>query len=528
MITYAALDIYKEARVPARLTGILTATAIGFASLVAPATATAAAAHPAPVVARQAAAAPVATSIRWRKCGSTTGLQGSGAQCATVSVPLDHAVPTGPQIRIAISRIRHRGPAAKYQGVMLVNPGGPGVAGLDFALLNSALPDKVSRTYDWIGFDPRGVGHSTPRMSCDPSFIGFNRPDYYPKPKANQKAWLARSQQYARACGTRNAQLLPHMTTVDNVYDIDAIRVALGVQTINYYGFSYGTYLGQVYSTLFPTHVRRQILDSNVDPSKGFYRLNLDQDVAFDSNLRAWFSWIAKKHKRYGLGRTGKAVQQIFVRTQDQLTRHPARGKLGPDEWIDTFLGAGYNQASWSGLALAFARYVSTHNPGPILGMFRADQELGDDNSFAVYNAVQCTDSPWPRHWSTWQRDNWATYRKAPLTTWMNAWFNAPCLFWPVVGGTNFAVDGSDAPPTLLIGETKDGATPFPGNLRVRSLFPRSSLVAVIGGANHANSPDGNSCVAKWVFKYLSKGTLPHRRAGSVPDVRCKKEVFLG
>jgi pimeloyl-ACP methyl ester carboxylesterase len=99
------------------------------------------------------------------------------------------------------------------------------------------------------------------------------------------------------------------MTTVDSARDMDSIRAALGQNKISYYGFSYGTYLGQVYSTLFPSHVRRLIMDSNVDPRKVWYQANLDQDIAFNRNIKIWFGWLAQHHSFYHLGNTEKAVE---------------------------------------------------------------------------------------------------------------------------------------------------------------------------------------------------------------------------
>ena len=99
------------------------------------------------------------------------------------------------------------------------------------------------------------------------------------------------------------------MTTIDAARDMDSIRAALGQKQINYYGFSYGTYLGQVYSTLFPSHVRRLVMDSNVDPRDVWYKANLNQDVAFNRNIKIWFAWLAKYHNVYHLGSTEKAVR---------------------------------------------------------------------------------------------------------------------------------------------------------------------------------------------------------------------------
>jgi pimeloyl-ACP methyl ester carboxylesterase len=304
------------------------------------------------------------------------------------------------------------------------------------------------------------------------------------------------------------------------VRDLERIRVALGARQLNYYGFSYGTYLGQVYATLFPSRVRRMVLDSNVDPRRIWYRANLDQDVAFDRNIRTWFAWVARYESVYHLGGTPAAVQQLFYAEEAALTGHAADGVLGPDEWADAFVTAGYAQSTWPQLADAFSTWVHQHDAKKLIAAYESADSPGDDNGYAVYNAVQCTDVQWPRDWSTWARDNWRTHRKAPFYTWGNAWFNAPCLYWPARAGTPVRVNGHHV-AALLVGETLDAATPFTGSLEVRRRFPASSLIAEPGGTTHANTLAGNACVDDQIAAYLAAGALPPRRSGNRADASC-------
>jgi pimeloyl-ACP methyl ester carboxylesterase len=464
--------------------------------------------------------AQAATPLSWAPCADP-GLAQAHLECATLQVPLDHARPTGPTIAIALSRLRHTVPGSRYQGVVLVNPGGPGGSGLGLAVLGNFVPGGVGGAYDWIGFDPRGVGAST-SISCIPSYFDYDRPYYVPVTHELEQTWLGRAQSYADACAANAPPgLLDHMKTVDAVADMESIREALGVNRINYYGFSYGTYLGQVYATLHPGRVRRMVLDSNVDPRKVWYAANLDQDVAFDRDIDIWFGWIARYDSVYHLGKTEKAVRTLFYDVEQQLRRVPAGGLVGPDEWTDAFLLAGYVQFLWPDLASAFAGWVHDHDAATLRAYYEAAVGTGDDNGYAVYSAVQCTDVQWPTRFSTWRTDNWRIYKHAPFVTWGNAWFNAPCLFWPAKAGRPANVDGSKVPGVLLIDETLDAATPFPGSLEVRRRFPRSSLIAEPGGTSHANSLAGNACVDDQIAAYLANGTLPRRKAGNGPDATC-------
>jgi pimeloyl-ACP methyl ester carboxylesterase len=462
------------------------------------------------------------TAIDWGPCTDPT-LITRKAECGFLTVPLDHAQPSGPTIKLALSRVEHTVPAAKYQGVMLVNPGGPGGSGIGLAAIGSLVPDHAGDAYDWIGFDPRGVGASQPALSCDSTYAGYNRPAYVPATTALEKTWLNKTKGYAEACAASGGSLLDHLKTTDTVADMESIREALGVPQISFYGFSYGTYIGEVYATQHPDRVRRMVLDGVVDASRVWYDSNLDQDAAFDRNMQVYFAWLAKYDSVYHLGRTAAAVGKLFTRTQKALTKQPAGGTIGPDELTDVFLQAGYYVFGWTNVAAAFSTYVRKHDPAPLKALYDQSntQAAGSDNGYAVYLGVQCTDAPWPAAWSTWTADNWAVHKKAPFETWANAWYNAPCRNWAGKAGTPVTVDGDKAPPVLLISETKDAATPFSGALSTRRQFPRSVLLEGVGGTTHAGSLFGGSCVDGTIAAYLNSGALPRRVRANRSDKQC-------
>lgn len=489
---------------------------------------TAAIARAATPAASKTAPTASAAGTKWGEC-SDPSLQQAHARCGLLKVPLDYAHPNGAKISLAVSRIAHTSPASQYQGIILTNPGGPGESGLNLNTLFVQLLRQenlkngmaTANDYDWIGFDPRGVGSSVPALSCQPDYFGADRPDYIPTSAALVQTWLNRSKAYAAACARKNGALLAHMTTIDSARDMDSIRAALGQQQITYYGLSYGTYLGQVYSTMFPSHVRRMVLDSNTDPRGVWYTDNLDQDVPFNRNINIWFGWIAKYHTIYNLGTTEKVVRNLFYAEEAKLAKKPAGGIIGPDEWTDIFLRADYDERNWPQLGSAFTGYVHKDDWQALDSLYQATDTPGNDNGFAAYNAVQCTDVQSPLSWAKWARDNWALYREAPFETWGNAWLNAPCLYWPAKAHTPLSIDGSHVRSALLIDETLDAPTPFPGSLEVRKLYPHAVLLAEPGGTTHAD-PAGNLCVDNTVANYLALGQLPKRKPGSGPDLLCK------
>jgi pimeloyl-ACP methyl ester carboxylesterase len=461
-----------------------------------------------------------APKITFGKC-SDADLAAAGVKCGFLSVPLNWSKPRGTKIKIAVSKVAHKVSAAKYQGIMVVNPGGPGASGLGLATLGSAVPNHAGDAYDWIGFDPRGVGASVPSLSCIPNYFAGPRPQYLPSTKAIETAWLKRSKAYATACGKNGGALLNHIKTIDVAKDMDYLRAALGRRQLNYYGFSYGTYLGQVYSTLFPSHVRRMVFDATVDPRGVFYRDNLQQDIAFQKTVDIWFGWVAKYDSVYHLGKTAAAVKKRWYIEKDKLTRNPAGGVVGPAEWTDIFLYAGYYQLVWTDLGDVFASWVHGRDLTKLKAAYEAFVGPNDDNGFAVYLAVQCTDAKWPQSWTTWKRDNWRVYNKAPFDTWGNAWFNAPCLYWPAKPGKPVKINGRHVKSLLMIDETLDAATPYPGSKYVRSLYPGARLIAEPGGTTHAGTLFGNACVDNQIAAYLATGKLPARKPGYRADTYC-------
>jgi len=461
-----------------------------------------------------AAIVPEASTLHWSKCAGSL----AGADCATLAVPLNYADPSGRKIKLALSMIPATAPVAKQQGVLLVNPGGPGEPGRYLAATVAAgLSPAVAATYDIVGFDPRGVGGSTPALSCDPGFFDEVRPNYIPANAAAEQVLIGRAKAYAAGCEQRFGWLLPYMTTIDMARDMDQIRRAFGVQKINYYAFSYGTYLGQVYGTLFTDRVRRMVLDSTVGPDGVWYADNIDQDHAFQGRLDAFFAWTAKYDSTYNLGSTQAQVQAAYYKVRGELEKTPINGPsgplIGPDELDDTFELAGYLNSVWPAFAQALSQYVGNGNETGLLNQYQT-WGTTPENVFAVYNAVECSDVNWPRNWSKWQADAERVYRAAPFETWDNVWFNAACAFWPVTGPAKpFKVDGAGLPPVLMLQGTLDPATPYAGAQDAHRLLPSARMVVVEGGGNHGQSLESpsNQCVQNYLNAYLATGAVPER-----------------
>ncbi len=460
---------------------------------------------------------PTRSTLRWHACTGQLASYGV-PDCTMLSVPLDYADPHGRHISLALDMVPATAPASQQQGVLLVNPGGPGGDGLPWAAIAAqGLSPGVAADYDIVGFDPRGVGSSRPELSCDPGFFAGVRPDYIPAGAAAERVLENRAKTYASDCEKRFGWLLPYMTTEDVARDLDSIRAAFGVSQISYYAFSYGTYIGQVYATLFPSRVRRMVLDSTVDPTGVWWTDNIDQDYAFQGRIEAFFAWVARYDGTYHLGTTAAQVQAAWYRARGRLARQPIAGPdgpvIGPDEFDDTFLQGGYQDQVWPGLAQALAGYLNDGQAGDMITQYQQNG-VQNENEFAVYNAVQCSDAAWPRSWAYWTADTEKVYRSAPFQAWDNAWYNAACAFWPVRGPARpLRIDGTGLPGILMLQGTLDAATPYQGAQDAHKLLPSARMVVVEGGGNHGQSleqpPD--SCVQGYLNAYLGTGSLPRR-----------------
>ncbi len=301
--------------------------------------------------------------------------------------------------------------------------------------------------------------------------------------------------------------------------------MALGAKQINYYGYSYGTYLGQIYATKYPTRVRRMVLDGNVDSARHLVRLAARAGPVVREGHRAVLRLGGEaRQDAYVLGKTAAAVRKKYNAELAKLRKTPVLG-IGPAEWNDTFGHAGYAEFIWPSMASAFAARVHDGDMRAMAFQYQQSSDVGDDNGFAVYNAVQCTDAPWPRDYGKgWRADSFATAAEAPFMTWQNVWFNTACIYWAAPSGMPAKIDGKKAARNPADQRDRRRRDPvLRARCRSASCSRRPPLVAEKGATTHAGSLGGNKCVDDKVAAYLATGMLPKRKAGSGPDVVCAR-----
>lgn len=477
------------------------------ASLLAACTVAALAATPTPGTAFAASGAPAEDPLRpytqqklhWRHCDPKTP---ATFRCATLKVPLDYENPGGKRLDIAVNRLKASGPEER-RGVLLFNPGGPGAPGLDLPVaLETYLPQAVKERYDLIGFDPRGIGQSSP-LSCGLSSgeLDFDRA-YHAETFAKDVRW---ARDVARKCATHEGDRLRHITTRDTARDMDVIRAALGEEKISYFGGSYGTYLGAVYTQMFPRRADRFVLDSAVDPVR--YGRGTFQDMAEGTEpaFVRWSEWAARRHTVYQLGTTPAEVRRTFWDIVARANREPvvtAEGLLSGDDIRsarDVFFQE-QKAAAWVAELKKAAEGDEPVTPAPA-------PELPPENEIAGLWAVMCgdTSASWPRDPEQYRRDALRDKARYPLYGDFASTIK-PCAFWkPGSEGPTTVNNGVKA---LILQNEWDPQTPLAAARNMHRALRGSRMVTVAGGEGHGVYGAG-SCADEVANAYLTTGRLP-------------------
>jgi pimeloyl-ACP methyl ester carboxylesterase len=442
-------------------------------------------------------------TLRWGPCPE--GAAAPRLKCATLRVPLDYRDPDGRRIEIAVSRLASEKPAQR-RGILLTNPGGPGGSGLQYpaVLAASGLPQKVRDSYDIIGFDPRGVGHSTP-VTCDLTQEQQWRGNF--PPYAHTAADVIRAagpaRKIAEQCNSsRTAWMLPHTTTANTARDMDRIRTALGEPTLSYLGASYGSYLGAVYTTLYPRRGDRIVLDSNMGP--GGYDVTAMRRFARGLEDRfPDFAAFAVAHPEYGLGSTPKQVRAKFFELAERLDAEPRQGVDGTAFRAQTFELL-YADGSMPRLA-EFWRAADTGAQLP-LPELPADLE----NLMASRFAVVCADSRWPRSVRHYQRNVAVDRLRYPMLGGSTASVN-PCAFWPRKRTEPpVRITGRGPSNVLMVQNERDPGTPLAGARELRRAFGGRATLVTVDQGGHGVYPYGrNACVNDAATRFLTTGERP-------------------
>ncbi len=467
--------------------------------------------------------APVAVPQQnWNGCGefidNTSGIP--TARCATVSVPVDYDKPGGAQAKLAVIRIPATG---QRMGALLVNPGGPGASAVDtVAAMAPTMKDSdITRHFDLVGFDPRGVGHSTPTLRCrtDAEFDDYRRDpmvDYTPTGVAHIEQVYRR---FAQACVDRmGSSFLANIGTASAARDMDVVRQALGDDQIDYLGFSYGTELGTAYLERFGAHVRAMVLDGAIDPTVSPIEENINQMAGFQTAFNDYAADCARS-AACPLGTDPAQAVNRYHALLDPLVEKPGRtsdprGLSYADATTGT-INALYTPQRWKYLTSGLLGLQRGTDAGDLLlladdyegrnrdGHYRNDQD--------AFNAIRCVDAPTPADPAAWVRADQRMRQVAPFLSYRQFTGSAPrdlCALWPVPAtSTPHPAAPAAAGKVVVVSTTHDPATPFQAGLGLARQL--GAPLITFDGTQHTAVFAGNQCVDSAVMRYFLDGTLP-------------------
>ncbi len=452
--------------------------------------------------------------LHWRRCGGH-------AECARLRVPLDDAVPGGPTIRLALARVRARDPKRRI-GSLVVNPGGPGVSGVDFALdAASVLPRAIRDRFDIVGFDPRGVGRSAP-VDCTERLDPYYALDFAPADDTTRAALVEGNRALVKQCEKRDGRLLPYVSTRRSARDLDRIRAALGEGKLTYLGYSYGTYLGASYADQFPSHVRAFVLDGPVDPGLDASDTQVEQAVGFEHALQLFLDDCAKR--RSCAFHRGGDPAGAYDRLRARVARAPlpAHGAGGGRTLNGTTFDIGVTQLLYDGhdgwptlahdLEAAYDGDGSNLLADSDLYTGRSDNGRYDDIQEA-FLAIGCLDGPDVGGLDGLRVIEERAAQEAPRLgrTIVNS--SLPCAMWPVPAQPAPVPHAAGAAPILVLGTRDDPATPITWAHGLASELESATLVTV-RGERHTAFAAGNECVDALVTRYLVHLDVPRGGTG--------------
>lgn len=436
--------------------------------------------------------------------------------CTTVEVPLDYAEPGGRSIELAVIKV----PAAdksRRVGSLVVNPGGPGVSGLDYAeQASSFFGPELRQAFDIVGFDPRGVGEST-SVQClsDEKLDEFVATDPDPDNLPEIRRGIDLLAELGQGCVRDSGELASHVSTVEAATDIDIIRAVVGDRKLSYFGASYGTFLGATYADLFPERVGRMVLDGAIDPSLSNEALSLQQAQSFETALRAYVGHCVDGGDCFLGGSVDDGAARIreFL---DDVEARPLSGSGGRELAVgNAVLGIWaplYNEASWPVLDGALQSAFGGDGAA-LLALSDAYVHRGADgyvdNSLEALYAVNCLDhdeavpaEQVPSHVARFEE-------AAPTFGAVFAFGMSSCAQWPVhTGRVPGAIHATGAAPILVVGTTRDPATPLRWARALAGQL-QSGILVRRDGDGHTGYHAGNACVDDTVESYLVSGKVP-------------------
>ena len=450
-----------------------------------------------------------AQTLQWSACAAPAR---ADAQCATLRVPRDYADPRGVSWTIAVARLPTTGQGRRL-GSIVTNPGGPGISGVAELLASDHDFDRLRTRYDIVSFDPRGVGSTEPALAClSPAQVTAIRNQVSaPRTSAEQPLAFDLGNDHALACERAFGESLNLLGTRDVARDMDVLRAVLGEDQLDYFGFSYGTYLGAVYAELFPGRTDRVVLDSAMNPANSYERLRHDQALAQQASIERFVA-DCPAHADCPLAADVPTALEQIATVVHALDAEPFVGAddrvLSGSRLLQFVESSMYTpESGWPRLRLALGSALAGDLPALLEAAYGEGQLVNPADS--PYLAVMCHDlqvgrdpSVIPGYAAAWAQD-------APLTGAGRAWSVLPCIEWRAksdVAPAAIAARGSG--DILVVGVTGDPATPVDWARDLARALAHGRLLGWQGDG-HIAYGRGGACVDNAIEGYILDGVLP-------------------
>ncbi|MGH4012679.1 MAG: alpha/beta hydrolase [Pseudonocardiaceae bacterium] len=467
-----------------------------------------------------------AQQLSWGACAEfattdadTVAFETAGLECTRVEVPLDYAIPAGRTAQLGVLR-RPAGEPAERIGALLVNPGGPGASGMSAAaaLSGAVTGTELGRRFDLVGFDPRGIGASEPKIACrttqeqDAERLDLDL-DTSPAGIAQTEA---EEREYAALCSQRVGNgVLANSGTRDVARDMDVLRAVLGDKKLSYLGYSYGTRIGTEYATQFPRNVRALVLDGALDPDEELVESVVNQGAGFQKSFDAFVTWCLEQPNCW-LGDT--PAEQASSRFQEVLRPLTTAAlpvgdrKLSYTDATTGAIQALYSDQLWPLLDLGLTQLAAGDGATllTLADLYYQRDESGYSGSEDAFIAVRCLDDP-PVTDPAVVREADRRYREvAPFLDDGNPPSAArdACAFWPVPPTSEPGVpEVAGLTRVLVISTTGDPATPYEAGVELARQLDAQLLS--FHGNQHTVALQGVKCVDEVVSNYLLRLELP-------------------
>jgi pimeloyl-ACP methyl ester carboxylesterase len=449
-------------------------------------------------------------TLDWAVCPS------GDHECATLTVPLDYQHPDGETIGLAVLKVPAEDQGARI-GSMVVDPGGPGAAATSYAS-DGGWGDALLEHYDIVGMDPRGAGESDP-IDClpDEELDAYLATDPDPDSPDEVATFRAENEKFAAGCEANSGARAAHVSTIEAARDMDVLRSALGDATLTYFGASYGTKLGATYAEFFPERVGRLVLDGAVDPTLTLQQSTQTQAKGFETALRSYVQNCVDDGDCQ-LGDSLEAGLERIRTLLDEIDQQPLPTQFGDRELTEGLayygiVAALYSRDSWvyldQGLQLAL------QGDGSVLALLADSYASRDqdgtylDNILEAFPTISCLDDPSYVPFDEVPAQITELEKASPTFGRTFAWGLTVCAgFTARSTETPRPLHAAGAPPIVVVGTTRDPATPFEEAVALADQLDSGVLVSR-DGDGHTGYNSGNDCVDQAVEGYLVDGTVP-------------------